>query len=155
MDFLTKIRKISRIPAPPSTDVPKDGEIIFRDKADQKMKRNTLGKFIFKCNICGNYNISGQMDREFPSCNNCRSSVRMRSIIHILSVELFGVSIPLIDFPQRLDITGLGISDWDGYARILSQKTGYTNTFFDTDPKLDIPVLPGTCIPGVVLEAPF
>jgi hypothetical protein len=33
---------------------------------------------------------------------------------------------------------GLGLSDWEPYALRLAQRLGYTNTFFDLDPRLDI-----------------
>lgn len=60
--------------------------------------------------------------REEPSCPRCGSTVRMRSIIHTLSMELFGKSMPIKDFPDERNITEVGISDWQGYAGPLSRK---------------------------------
>lgn len=72
-----------------------------------------------------------------PSCS-CGSTVRFRSIIHLLSIELFGESIALPDFPTRPEITGWGMSDVDSYAPILSKKFNYINTFYHQDPYFDI-----------------
>jgi SAM-dependent methyltransferase len=78
------------------------------------------------------------MSREFWSCVYCTSNVRWRSIIHALSLALFGKSLALPDFPERRDLAGIGLSDWDGYAIPLAKKLAYANTFYHTDPKLDI-----------------
>jgi SAM-dependent methyltransferase len=59
-------------------------------------------------------------------------------MIHALSVELFGESLPAARFPERKDLRGIGMSDWDGYANILAEKLDYVNTFYQTEPKLDI-----------------
>lgn len=95
----------------------------------------------FICNICGS-NVKATMvdicSRETPSCSNCGSNLRMRSIIHLLSLEFFGESLPLPDFPVRKDIFGIGMSDSDVYAKILAEKFSYTNTFYHTAPLFDI-----------------
>ncbi len=95
----------------------------------------------FQCNICGRRNetaIDIVCNREAASCTCCRSSLRMRSLVHTLSMELFGKSIILPEFPKSKNIIGAGMSDWDGYAVPLSQKLGYTNTYYHKKPKLDI-----------------
>jgi SAM-dependent methyltransferase len=99
-----------------------------------------LGLLSYRCNVCGEACKikAAKLDREASSCPNCSSSVRMRSIIHILSMELFGRSLSLPEFPSRPDISGLGLSDWEGYALPLSKKLNYKNTFFDREPRLDI-----------------
>ena len=98
----------------------------------------------FQCNICSSANTKSyeQMDREKPSCDHCDSNVRFRWIAHAVSETLLGQSLPLKDFPTRKDIAGLGLSDWDGYAAPLARRFNYTNTFFHTDPRLDISNLP-------------
>ena len=53
-------------------------------------------------------------------------------------MELFGTSLALPDFPDRPDIKGIGLSDWHGYAARLASKLGYQNTYYDTEPRLDI-----------------
>jgi SAM-dependent methyltransferase len=82
------------------------------------------------------------MDREKPSCDHCDSNVRFRWIVHAVSETLLGQSLPLTRFPVRKDIAGLGLSDWDGYAGPLACCFNYTNTFFHTEPLLDISNLP-------------
>ena len=62
----------------------------------------------------------------------------MRALIHVLSTELFGQSLAIPDFPLRPDLKGVGMSDWDGYARPLARTLGYQNTFYDIEPRLDI-----------------
>lgn len=96
----------------------------------------------FICNVCGKENIAVLLNeiknREFQSCRNCGSSLRMRSLMLALSKELFGKELILSEFPINKKIKGIGLSDWCGYAKILEEKFSYTNTFYHTDPKLDI-----------------
>jgi SAM-dependent methyltransferase len=94
----------------------------------------------YTCNICGekNYKKFNQIERDSPSRYSCGSSLRVRSIIKALSIELFGSVKVLNAFPRRPDITGIGMTDWDNYANILPRKLNYINTFYDKEPKLDI-----------------
>ena len=104
------------------------------------MKTEKTDLIDFKCNICGSHNrldYSG-FDRERRSCERCCSSVRTRSIVHLLSMELFGESMKLYDSPMLKSIRGAGLSDWQGYAKTLSEKFAYTNTYYHKEPKLDI-----------------
>lgn len=98
------------------------------------------GSLYFRCNICGQFCVAlvAELERETRSCKNCGSIIRWRQIIHFLSLELFGQSIALPDFPERPDIKGIGMSDWDGYAEPLANKCDYQNTYFHQEPKLDI-----------------
>jgi SAM-dependent methyltransferase len=104
----------------------------------------------FHCNICGSANEAPVADlgREIPTCVICGSTVRFRAMIHALSLALWGESLALPDFPPRRELSGAGLTDWPGYARPLAAKLGYTNTFFDAAPRLDItqpdPALQGT-----------
>jgi len=77
------------------------------------------------------------MFRTEPATCACGSNVRLRALIHLLSLELFGQSLPLIDFPKLKAIRGLGMSDHTGYAAILADKFDYTNTFYDREPRFD------------------
>jgi SAM-dependent methyltransferase len=96
----------------------------------------------FTCNVCGQENRRRPLalveNRETQSCTRCSSSLRMRSLVHWLSVELFGTSLTLPRFPVDKSIRGLGMSDWEGYARELAVKFDYRNTFYDREPRLDI-----------------
>ena len=101
---------------------------------------NGIGVLQFRCNICGTVCQAHMslLSREQDSCQHCGSTVRMRAMIHVLSEELFGESLALPDFPQCQDIKGFGMSDWEGYARLLAKKFNYTNTFYHAKPHLDI-----------------
>jgi SAM-dependent methyltransferase len=53
-------------------------------------------------------------------------------------MEFFGESLVIEDFPNRRDLVGVGMSDWDGYANRLARKLGYANTYYHKEPFLDI-----------------
>jgi SAM-dependent methyltransferase len=44
----------------------------------------------------------------------------------------------LREWPVRKNISGVGMSDWPGYADLLRKKFSYENTFYNQEPKLDI-----------------
>lgn len=94
----------------------------------------------FKCNICGAQCLvaASELRRETASCDKCGSTPRARAIIRALSLGLFGQSILLTDFPVNRKISGLGMSDWEGYAGKLAEKFWYTNTYYHKEPRLDI-----------------
>jgi SAM-dependent methyltransferase len=97
--------------------------------------------FEFTCNVCGSRcRIASKADigRETPNCEICGSTVRFRWMVHALSVELFGRSIPLPVFPERKSVTGAGMSEWARIADGLSSKFTFKNTFYHAEPKLDI-----------------
>lgn len=110
------------------------------NKVNVVLKKNKPGYLSFKCNVCGNENVSllADLSRETSSCMLCGSTVRMRAIVHVLSMELFGVSLVLKEFPEKKDIHGIGMSDWPGYARTLARKFSYINTYYHKRPMLDI-----------------
>ena len=102
----------------------------------------------FLCNICGASCSAKALDREIPSCRKCRSNVRFRWIVHALSMELFGKSLPLKKFPKRKDVRGFGMSDPGEIAYPLSKRLQYTNTFYDAEPRFDIQAPP----PGLAYD---
>ncbi|MBN2357458.1 glycosyltransferase [candidate division KSB1 bacterium] len=101
-----------------------------------------LQKIDFQCNICGSLNENIPVDqvnnREAQSCRACHSSLRMRAIMYALSMEIFGESLILPEMPFRKNLRAIGMSDWEGYAGWLTRRFSYTNTFYHTQPKLDI-----------------
>jgi SAM-dependent methyltransferase len=98
------------------------------------------GTLAFRCNICGGdcQTDLTNLRRETISCNICGSTTRRRAIIRALTAELFGESLALPDIPERRDIKGLGMTDWEDYAPKLAEKFDYRNTFYHKEPKLDI-----------------
>jgi glycosyltransferase involved in cell wall biosynthesis len=98
----------------------------------------------FQCNICGAFNRVARalIDREMPSCQTCMSTPRSRAVIDALVSRLIGEPAVLSDLPARKDLNGLGLSDWDGYAQALRTQFNYNNTFFKSDPVLDITAPP-------------
>jgi len=87
-------------------------------------------------------------NRECPTCGNCGSSLRMRSLMYLLSMELFGRALTVPEFPVDKSVVGVGLSDWEQYSRWLERSFTYTNTFYHREPRLDIteshPGLEGT-----------
>ena len=104
----------------------------------------------FVCNVCGQQNhavpLEHVQNREYQSCSHCRSSLRMRSVMYALSMELFGKPLVLPEFPVDNTVSGLGMSDWEGYAKGLEKKLAYTNSFYHTEPRLDITNVPEEAI---------
>ena len=92
----------------------------------------------FTCNICNSPCSAETLDREIPSCEKCGSNVRFRWIVHALSTELFGRSMPLKEFPRNRKIRGISLSDWGPIAKILARRFDYQNTFLHREPRLDI-----------------
>lgn len=93
----------------------------------------------FQCNLCGRFVTAPthKLAREVPSCV-CGSTVRLRAIIHLLSMELFNKSMVIKDFPQCPNSVGIELSGAREYAEKLAKKLNYTNTFFHKEPYLDI-----------------
>jgi SAM-dependent methyltransferase len=102
----------------------------------------------FTCNICGARNRVAQFATEPATCA-CGSNVRVRALLHLLSMELFGRGLHAVDFPKLKSIHGLGMTDKPAYAAILAEKFDYTNTYYDRSPAFDFtaphPSLYSTC----------
>jgi SAM-dependent methyltransferase len=94
----------------------------------------------FTCNICGTTckRPAEPPGREVASCSACGSTTRLRSLIALLSREIFGVELPLPDFPVLKGVRGMGMSDPKELAARLAEKFDYTNTFYHEEPRLDI-----------------
>jgi SAM-dependent methyltransferase len=95
---------------------------------------------IFTCNVCGTRNAFDpeRSGRESADCDGCGSTQRMRSVVGLLTRELFGTLDPIASLPERRDLRGVGLSDWDGYATRLAARMDYTNTYYHQAPFLDI-----------------
>jgi SAM-dependent methyltransferase len=97
-------------------------------------------RIAFQCNLCGTRAQTplSALTRESPSCPRCGSTVRFRAIAHLLVHELTGESQPLPAMAPRRDLAGLGLSDASCYATPLARVFAYENTWFHTEPRVDI-----------------
>ncbi len=102
----------------------------------------------FRCNVCSTDHTMppAQFGREIASCPTCGSTERLRAVVHLLSIGLYGRSMPLPEFPADKAIAGAGLSDWRGYARPLARKFRYRNTHFHRWPRLDITAPPAAML---------
>ena len=99
------------------------------------------GTLIYRCNVCSSTCSVpvAALERDGGNCALCDSNVRFRSLVHLLSLRLFGRSLAISAFPaQARQLRGIGMSDTGRYAELLAQRTGYTNTFYHKAPRLDI-----------------
>lgn len=64
--------------------------------------------------------------------------MRVRALIAVLSEELLGVPMTLIEMPELKGIRGLGMSDFPNLAEKLAMKFDYTNTFYHQPPRFDV-----------------
>jgi SAM-dependent methyltransferase len=62
----------------------------------------------------------------------------LRSLIALLSREIFGIELAIPDFPVLKGVRGIGMSDPQALAERLAEKFDYTNTFYHQEPRLDI-----------------
>ncbi len=94
----------------------------------------------FRCNVCGreNHGDPSLFTRETGACSKCKATVRMRGAVYALSLGLFGKPLAIPDFPKPSRFTGIGLSDWEGYANRLKKQLAYRNTFLHQRPLLDI-----------------
>jgi hypothetical protein len=94
----------------------------------------------FRCNVCGRENRGDPtlFTRETGVCSKCKATVRMRGAVYALAVGLFGKPLAIPDFPRPSQFSGLGLSDWEGYANRLKNRLTYRNTFLHRRPFLDI-----------------
>jgi SAM-dependent methyltransferase len=94
----------------------------------------------FRCNLCGARAQAplAALTRESPSCPRCGSTVRFRAIGHLVVREMLGESQPLPALAPRRDLAGLGLSDASCCAAPLSRAFAYENTYFHTEPRVDI-----------------
>ena len=94
----------------------------------------------FECNVCGSKNRRQRsgFGREDPSCETCQSTVRTRALVHLLSMEIFGESLKLLDFPKSKSISGIGLNVWSGYTGLLEEIFSYKNFYYHKEPFLDI-----------------
>jgi SAM-dependent methyltransferase len=94
----------------------------------------------FLCNLCGTPNAGTltALSREALTCSHCGSNVRFRAMAYLVTKEVLGKPLPLPQIPAHKEIAGVGLSDAVNYAGPLAEKFSYENTFYHTEPRLDI-----------------
>lgn len=72
-------------------------------------------------------------------CAGCGSIPRFRGLmLAVMTHVLKDTSRPLLDVPRHPEIKGIGVSDSATYADVLAERFSYTNTYYHTDPHLDL-----------------
>lgn len=96
----------------------------------------------FDCNICGTANSvpAREKHRELLHCEHCRSCARFRGIVKAVSevVPALEGNAPLAVRAPMKHVRGIGMSDSDAYANELTRLFEYTNTYYHTEPFLDV-----------------
>lgn len=99
-------------------------------------------EFVFTCNICGANNVASYSlrHREGLPCSNCQSCARFRGIVKAVQTSVMHCTpgIPLQAQGRMPYLRGIGMSDSEVYSRELSRICDYTNTYYHTDPFLDV-----------------
>lgn len=91
----------------------------------------------YLCNITGKI---FSLDNVFVHREGCMAfgyNSRFRAICYIFTKLFYGKCKILSDLETNKDIKGIGMSD-AGWASLLADKFQYTNTFYHTEPYLDI-----------------
>lgn len=99
------------------------------------------GALDFVCNICACENtaqLTEIVSREIVTCRSCGSTLRFRSFVGALQERLTGRIEPLTKSAPNKKIKGIGMSDANVYANLLSEKFDYVNSFYHQEPHLDI-----------------
>ena len=99
------------------------------------------GIVAFTCNICGALCRAPieNLEREGSHCPDCDCTMRYRAVVHHLSTALFGRSLCIDEFPSwARTLTGIGMSDSPRYAKRLAARLDYANTYYHTEPRLDV-----------------
>jgi SAM-dependent methyltransferase len=98
--------------------------------------------FDFTCNICGADNVAryAERHREGLPCGNCNSCARFRGIVKAVQTYVLqaGRGTPLASQAPMPLLRGIGMSDSDTYAAELARICDYSNTYYHTEPFLDI-----------------
>lgn len=90
----------------------------------------------YLCNICGAGNCLGDDPRQI--CTNCKATVRMRLLMHAFTNAVLEVDEPFYLLKGSFNLTGFGLSDWEGYASRLRELCAYRNTYYHREPRIDI-----------------
>lgn len=139
------LRRVRREPPPAAQAAPAPAELEIATIGDLDPRTlDPSATIAFHCNLCGERALAKLADlaRETPSCPSCRSTVRFRSIAHLVVRELTGENATLPALAPRPAIRGIGLSDAESYAKPLARVFDYENTWFHKAPRVDITAIP-------------
>ena len=91
----------------------------------------------YTCNLCGHANATIPDDAR-KLCAGCGGSLRFRAVAHAVTTRVFKTDEPLYKLDGRFPLRGFGLSDFEGYAAKLAKLCDYRNTYFHTEPRIDI-----------------
>lgn len=95
----------------------------------------------FSCNICSTLNDVqfSKIHRELTPCRECNSNARFRGVVKAIQKYILSDStVPLRQEGEHKSISGIGMSDSPSYAAELERIFNYQNTFYHTEPYLDV-----------------
>ncbi len=98
------------------------------------------GIVLATCSLCAHqYELdTSKILREGKLCTGCGSSGRAQAIAYCLSKYVFGSDGPLSKVKKDNNIHVVGLSDGPTYSAVLAKKCSYLNTYYHTEPFLDI-----------------
>lgn len=92
------------------------------------------------CSLCATvYDLdTTKILREGKLCTGCGSSGRAQAISYCLAKYVFHEDVPLSQVKKNKNIRIVGLSDGPTYSAELAKKCHYVNTYYHTEPYLDI-----------------
>ena len=93
---------------------------------------------MYTCNVSGNIFKLEDNEKHREGANVFGLNSRMRAIIYVLTNTVLKSNKILNKITSNKNIRGIGMSDSPNLALELSKKFDYVNTFYHTDPFLDI-----------------
>jgi GT2 family glycosyltransferase len=116
-----------------------------------KPARLVPGEIVWDCNLCSRRWSTplAELSGEARTCPSCGSTVRLRAIARLLSVELFGESLAMANFPMRRDLYGLGLDESAALGGPLAERLSFTSLHANPETGLDNTTL------GITMEGKF
>ncbi len=107
---------------------------------EEQPERSRDGYLAFVCNVCGcQCELAfDAFDREGGHCADCGSSVRARAFVRYVSEVAYAKNLEIPKMLPKKQVSGVGLSDWEGFARHFNRLFSYTNTYYTREPQLDI-----------------
>lgn len=92
---------------------------------------------MYQCNITGYPFLLDDLEKDRELGNRFGFNSRFRAICYVFTKLFYGQCQILSELENNKNLKGIGMSD-SGWAKIFEIKFNYTNTFYHTEPYLDI-----------------